>query len=395
MKLTHTACKNAQPMEKPYKMTDGGGMYLYVMPNGSKYWRLKYRYGGREKRLAMGVYPDISLQMARDKRLEARRLIDQGIDPGQEKRKRKRQLEIDTANTFKVIAEEWIAHNAATWSENHIGTVRRRLEMDIYPKIGSMPIKDINAPILLPVLQAIEKRGAYEIARRALQYCGQIFRYAIVTGRSERDISTDLKGALRPFKRGHYAALDVQELPEFVKVFHRNEARLFPQTMIAIHLLMLTFVRTSELIKATWDEFDLEEKMWIIPAERMKMKRPHMVPLSSQSIELLEKLKEMNPPNRVHIFPSRSHPRNHMSNNTILSALGRMGYRGVHTGHGFRALAMSTIKEKLKYRHEVVDRQLAHAPRNQIDKAYDRAKYLDERIVMMQEWADYLDEIAK
>lgn len=395
MKLTNTACKNAKPKEKPYKMTDGAGMFLHVMPNGSKYWRLRYRFAGRGKQLALGVYPEVSLQMAREKRLKARRLLDQDIDPSQEKKKRKRQLALDTANTFKVIAEEWVVHNASTWSANHTNTVRRRLETDIYPKIGSMPIKDVNAPILLPVLRAIEKRGAHEIARRALQYCGQIFRYAIVTGRGERDISADLKGALRPFKRGHYAAMDVSELPDFLKALDKNEARLFPQTMISIQLLMLTFVRTSELIKATWDEFDFEEKMWVIPAERMKMKRPHMVPLSNQAIELLQQLKELHPPNRVHIFPSRSNPRNHMSNNTILFALGRMGYRGTHTGHGFRALAMSAIKEKLKYRHEVVDRQLAHAPRSQIDKAYDRAKYLDERVIMMQDWADYLDEVLK
>lgn len=395
MKLTNTACKNAQPREKPYKLTDGGGMYLYVMPTGAKYWHFKYRFGGREKRLAFGVYPDVSLQRAREKRLEARRLIDLEIDPGQEKKKRRRQRELDEANTFKVIAEEWMQHNTSAWSDNHRATVRRRLEMDIYPKIGSMPIKEINAPILLPVIQAIEKRAAHEVARRALQYCGQIFRYAIVTGRGERDVSADLKGALKPFKRGHYAAMEIEDLPDFLKVFHRNEARLFPQTMIAIELLMLTFVRTSELIKATWSEFNLEDKIWLIPESRMKMKRPHMVPLSDQAIELLIQLKKLNPPNRVHIFPSRSNPRNHMSNNTILVALGRMGYHGVHTGHGFRALAMSTIKEKLKYRHEVVDRQLAHAPRNQIDKAYDRAKYLDERIVMMQKWADYLDAAAK
>ena len=395
MKLTNTTCKNAKPKKKAYKLTDGAGMFLYVMPNGSKYWRLKYRFGGKEKRLAMGVYPDITLQMARDKRLEARRLIDQGIDPGQDKRRKKRQRELDTNNTFKVVAEEWVEHNMSSWSENHGKTVRRRLEMDLYPRLGSMPIKDINAPILLPVLQAIEKRGAHEIARRALQYCGQIFRFAIITGRGERDVSADLKGALRPFKRGHYAAMDMKELPEFLQTLKRNEARLFPQTMIAVELLMLTFVRTSELINATWDEFDFEEKMWIIPEQRMKMKKPHMIPLSKQSIALLRQLKELNPPNRIHIFPSRHNPRNHMSNNTILSALGRMGYRGTHTGHGFRALAMSTIKEKLKYRHEAVDRQLAHAPKNQIDKAYDRAKYLDERIVMMQDWADYLDGISK
>lgn len=265
MKLTNIACKNAQPKDKPYKLADGAGMYLYVMSNGSKYWRLKYHYAGKEKRLALGVYPEITLQMARDKRSEARRLIDQGGDPGLEKKKQKLQRHVDANNTFRVIAEEWVEHNKATWSENHMGTVRRRLETDLYPKIGSMPIKDINAPLLLPVLRNIEKRGAHEMARRALQYCGQIFRFSIVTGRSDRDVSADLKGALKPFKRGHFAAMDIQDLPEFLQALERNEARLFPQTMIAIKLLMLTFVRTSELIKATWDEFNLEEKMWIIP----------------------------------------------------------------------------------------------------------------------------------
>ncbi|MFA5593247.1 MAG: integrase arm-type DNA-binding domain-containing protein [Micavibrio sp.] len=394
MKLTNIACKNAEPKEKPYKITDGGGVYLYVMPNGSKYWHFKYHYAGKEKRLALGVYPEISLQMAREKRLKARRLLDEGTDPGLEKKRMRYQRVLDANNTFKLIAEEWIEHNLGTWSKNHAGTVRHRLETDIYPKLGNMPMKDINAPMLLPVLRAIEKRGAHEIARRALQYLGQIFRFAIVTGRCEHDVTTALKGALKPFKRGHYAAMDMNELPEFLDILNSNKARLFPQTLIAVKLLMLTFVRTSELIKATWDEFDLENRMWVIPAERMKMGRPHMVPLCDQVIALLRELKDLNPPNRVHIFPSRSNPRNHMSNNTILTAIARMGYRGTHTGHGFRALAMSTIKEKLKYRHEVVDRQLAHAPANQIDKAYDRAKYLDERVVMMQEWANYLDSIS-
>jgi integrase len=393
MKLTNIACKNAEPKDRPYKVTDGGGVYLYVMPTGSKYWHYKYHYAGKEKRLALGVYPDVTLQMAREKRLKARRLLDEGIDPGMEKKRVRRQQELDAHNTFKVIAEEWIEHNLGTWSKNHAGTVRHRLKTDLYPKLGNMPMKDINAPMLLPVLRAIEKRGAHEIARRALQYLGQIFRFAVVTGRCERDITPDMKGALKPFKRGHYAAMEMNELPEFLEVLNGNKARLFPQTQIAVRLLMLTFVRTSELIKATWDEFDLNEKMWVIPAERMKMGRPHMVPLSDQAIELLRELKTLNPPNRIHIFPSRNTPRNHMSNNTILTALARMGYRGTHTGHGFRALAMSTIKEKLKYRHEVVDRQLAHAPKNQIDKAYDRAKYMDERIIMMQEWADYLDKL--
>ncbi|HPQ50232.1 MAG: integrase arm-type DNA-binding domain-containing protein [Micavibrio sp.] len=332
MKLTNTACLNAKPTEKPYKLADGGGMYLYVMPNGSKYWRLKYRFGGRERRLALGVYPEISLQMARDKRLKARRLVNEGVDPGQERKKNKFLRALNAQNTFKLIAEEWVEHNRSTWSNNHMATIRRRLDTDLYPQLGTMPIKDISAPMLLPVLRAIEKRGAHEIARRALQYLGQIFRFAIVTGRCERDVSADLRGALKPFKRGHYACMEINELPEFLDLLTENKSRLFPQTLIAVKLLMLTFVRTGELIKATWDEFDLDEKVWVIPAQRMKMRKPHLVPLSEQAISLLKELKDLNPPNREYIFPSRSNPRNHMSNNTILTALARMGYRGTHTG---------------------------------------------------------------
>ena len=391
-KLTNIACKNAKPKDKTHRIFDGQGLYLEVSPSGGKYWRFKYRYNGKEKRLALGAYPEISLQQARDKVIDARKLLADFKDPSIEKKKRRAGALENANNTFEKIAQEWHEHNSSVWSENHAGTIMRRMEVDIFPKIGTLPIRDINAPILLECIREIEKRSAHEVARRALQYCGGVFRFAIVTGRGERDISADLKGALKPFKRGHYAAMDIKQIPEFLSRLDRNEGRLFPQTQMAIQLLMLTFVRTSELIKARWSEINFEEKVWVIPGARMKMRQDHMVPLSKQVLEIFAELKRLNG-HRDYIFPSQRSPRNHMSNNAILVALDRMGYRGTHTGHGFRALAMSAIKEKLGYRHEVVDRQLAHAHKNTVDKAYDRAKFLDERKVMMQEWADYLDSI--
>ena len=239
----------------------------------------------------------------------------------------------------------------------------------------------------MQVLRKIEDRVAHESTRRALQYCGQVFRYAIVTERAERDITADLRGALRPFKRGHYAAFEADDLPEFLEALERNDARLFPQTRAATRLLLLTFVRTSELIEAAWAEFKLDECEWIIPAERMKMRRPHIVPLSRQAVAILRELKALTGYG-AWVFPNQIHSQKHMSNATVLGALKRLGYKGRMTGHGFRALAMSAIKERLGYRHEVVDRQLAHAPGSKVDAAYDRAKFLDERRRMMQDWAD-------
>jgi integrase len=270
----------------------------------------------------------------------------------------------------------------------------RRLEQDLFPVIGRKPIRDITSQMMLDVIRRIEERSAFEMARRAMQMSGHIFRYAVLTNRAEKDPTQALKGALKPYKKGNYAAMEIKEFPEFLAKLNRNEARLFPTTRIMFDLMMLTFVRTSELIKAEWSEFDLDAREWRIPAERMKMRKEHIVPLSKQAIAHLKELKRINGDTK-YVFPSQRDPRKHISNNAILVALDRMGYRGIHTGHGFRALAMSTIKEKLGYRHEVVDRQLAHAPGNQVDKAYDRAKFLDERTEMMQKWADYIDKQTK
>lgn len=395
MKLTDTACKNAKPQEKTYKKADGGGLYLQITPKGAKYWRLKYYFLGKEKLLALGVYPIVSLQEAREERDAAKKLLNAGHDPSLVKKDKKRQTLERYKNTFKAVALEWHERQKNIWSTNHAQNVNRRFEVDIFPYIGNRPIADIDPPELLDVLRRIEKRGSLDVAARVKQICGQVFRYGIATGRCQRDPSSDLKGALTPNRTEHFACLDIKEMPEFLDRLDKNEARLFLRTRRAIRLLMLTFVRTSELINATWDEFDLDNATWEIPGWRMKMRNPHIVPLSRQAVALLrEQKEETGHLNIPWVFPSQTKPKNSMSNNTILFAIGRIGYKKRMTGHGFRALAMSNIKEKLGYRHEVVDRQLAHAHRNKIDRAYDRAQFLDERTKMMQEWADYIDGLT-
>lgn len=393
MKLTNTTCKNAKPLEKQYKLFDGGGLYLLVKPGGAKHWRLKYRIHGSEKLLAIGPYPFTSLAEARSERDAAKKLIAEGIDPVMQKRKEKHNASHNAENTFKAIALEWYENRLSRWTPRYAEEVLKRLEQDIFPEIGAYPIKEIEPPILLAVIRKIESRGAHELAKRQLQKCGEIFRYAIASGKAVRDPSRDIGDALKPVTKGHFAALDVKELPNFIRAIEANDARLYQNTRNALKLIMLTFVRTSELIGARWDEIDFEGKQWLIPAERMKMKKEHIVPLSSQAIRILRDQQEIAGQWPL-VFPSTVRPKQAISNNTILGAIKRLGYQGRMTGHGFRALAMSTIKQELGYRHEVVDRQLAHIPKNKIDKAYDRADFLKERVVMMQEWADYLDAIA-
>ena len=393
MKLTDIICKNAKPKEKAYKLTDGGGMYLEVMPHGSRLWRLKYRFMGKENRIALGAYPETALKEAREKREAARKLLDSGVDLSQAKKEEKRQHRLSAGNTFEIIAREWHEHSKARWTVDHGKDILHRMEMNILPEIGHRPIRDITPPEILSTIRKVESRGAFEIARRTMQNCGQVFRYAVATGRAEGDPTRDLKGALKPFKKGHFAALDAKDLPEFLQTLEKNDARLYQHTRHAIRLLMLTFVRTSELINATWDEICLDNALWEIPAERMKMRKPHTIPLSRQAVEILKAQKELTGKWQW-VFPNQVRPIKSMSNNTILMALKRMGYNKRMTGHGFRALAMTTIKEKLGWRHEVVDRQLAHAHRNSVDAAYDRAQFLPERKKMMQQWADYLDAVA-
>lgn len=394
MPLTAINCKSAAPSSKPYKLSDEKGLYLEITPNGSKYWRMKYRFLGKEKKLAFGVFPEVSLAEAREKRDNARKLLAQGTDPSAHKQELRHLAEVNAQNTFELLAREWHSKNIAKWTDKHGQDILVRLEKDIFTEIGHIPTRDLTAPRLLAAIQKMEKRGAHELARRARGTCEQILAYGIGTGRADRNVAQDLRGTLEAFKRGNYAAIDSDELPEFISKLEKNEARLYPQTIRATKLLMLTFVRTSELINATWDEFDFTKKTWNIPAERMKMRRPHLVPLSAQVIELLKQQKEeTNAVNTPYVFPNQTEPRRPMSNATILGGIKRLGYKGKMTGHGFRALAMSTIKEKLGYRHEVIDLQLAHAKKNKIDAAYDRAKFIEDRTKMMQEWANYIENL--
>ena len=396
MKLTDKTCRHAKPKTRPYKLVDGKGLYLYVQPNGAQYWRLKYYFLGKEKLLALGVYPVVTLAEAREKRDQAKKLLAKGHDPAFVKKDEKKQAIRNSKNTFEALAREWHENQKGKWTPHHALNVMRRLEMDVFPFIGSRPISEIDPPELLEsVLRKIEKRGSLDIAGRVKQICGQVFRYGIITGRCARDPSTDLKGALKTGKTKHFPSLDIKEMPDFLSALERNDARLYARTRRAIRLLMLCFTRTTELIHSKWSEFDLENGVWEIPSERMKMGNPHIVPLSRQAITILkEQWEETGHLKTDWVLPSQIKPKNPMSNNTILFSIGRMGYKGRMTGHGFRALAMSTIKERLGYRHEVVDRQLAHAQRSKVDRAYDRAQFLEERTVMMQQWADFLDTIA-
>ena len=394
MKLTDQACKSAKPEEKTYKMADGGGLYLEVTPKGSKLWRLKYRFLQKQKKLSIGIYPIITLAEARNQRDEAKRLLANNLDPAAVKQEIKQEMYSEAANTFEMIAREWFNMKKVEWSGTNTVQTLNRLEKDVFPIIGKYPIKIITHKMLLDLAHSVKERGANELAKRIIQMSVHIFRYAIVTGRADKNIAEDLKGMVKSEPKNHFAAIEAKELPEFISDLRNHKARLNRQTYLAVNFMMLTFVRTGEMIKAEWSEFDFENKVWLIPAKRMKMNKDHIVPLSRQAIEILEKLREIHH-HPKYVFPSRINRDNHMSNNTVLMAIKRMGYAGRMTGHGFRALAMSTIMEKLGYRHEVPDAQLAHAKKGDVARAYDRAKFIEERTVMMQKWADYLDQIAQ
>ncbi len=389
--LTDPACRNAKPTDKPYKLTDEKGLFLLVHPNGSKYWRLKYRIAGKEKLLSIGVYPEMPLAGARSKRDEARKHMSDGIDPSEATQEAKRIATVAAANSFESIAREWLEHMKHKWSAGHHTYTTRRFEAYVFPEIGNAPISQITAPALLAVARKIERKGTIETAHKVMNTCGQVFRYAVASGRCERDPVSDLKGAIKPRPAPkHMNALNEKDLPDLLRKMDAyasdNGGEL--QTQYALQLLALTFVRTGELREATWTEFDLEKAEWRIPAERMKMKAPHVVPLSRQSIEVLEKLKALNGGYEL-VFPG-VRPAIPMSKNTVLFALYRMGYRGRMTGHGFRAVA-STILNEMGFDADVIERQLAHAERNKVRAAYHRAEYLPERRKMMQQWADYLD----
>ena len=390
MPLTDTKARTAKPKEKAYRLADSGGLYLEVMSNGSKYWRWKYRFDGKEKRLALGVYPQVTLAVARSKRIDQQKILkEQGSDPLQQRREAKLTARIRAGHTFEAIAREWWNHWKGVRSRRHADYVLRRLEIDIFPSLGGKPIEDISAPRIIAVIRTIEKRGALDIAKRALQTCGQIFRYAVAHGICERNPVADIKpqDALKPRKKENYARLSAAEFPELLRKIETYDGAM--TTRVALRLMALTFVRTSELIGARWKEFDLDAAEWRIPGERMKMKTPHIVPLSRQAVETLRELSQLTSSNEL-LFPGERDHQKPMSNNTILYALYRMGYHSRMTGHGFRGLA-STILHENGYRHDYIELQLAHQERDETSAAYNHALYLKERRKMMQAWADMLD----
>jgi len=400
--LTDIQPRTAKPKEKPYKLGDGGGLFLLVNPDGSKYWRMSYRYDNKERLLAFGKYPDVSLKDARNKRIAAREKIDNGIDPAQAKRLEKTQKAISAANTFEAVAREWHANKLESWQPRTATNVLHRLEKDVFPLIGRYPIADIKAPVVLDMLRQIEKRGALDMAKRQSQVCGQIFRFAIAEGKAENDPVSNLRGALKPRERGHHAAITPDELPDLIRAFEKIEGRMFVPTKVMFRLMMMVFVRTSELTETPWSEIDLENESWVIDWHRMKMgkkkigarKVNHHVFLPSQGWALLRELHAITGGNK-YLFPNQRDHEKPATNFGILAALKRMGYAGKMTGHGFRSLAMGVIKERLGYRHEVVDRQLSHASGDAYGEAYDRALFLEERKIMMQEYGDYLETAAK
>lgn len=393
MPLTNPEVINAQILEKPYKLTDSSGLFLLVHSNGSKYWRMKYRFAGKEKLLALGVYPKMTLAKAREARNKAKDLLKDGSDPAEQmtgKAKKKKNI-ARAENAFESVALEWYKKQTHVWVEKHAADILRRLELNIFPDLGSRPIAEIEAPDLLATIRKIESRGAYDLAHRVLAVCGQVFRYGIATGRCKRDPSTDLRGALAPHKKVHQSAVKLEELPTLLRAIESYHNTGDMQTQLALQLLAQTFVRTNELIGAEWPEFDMDAALWVIPAGRMKMKTEHIVPLSIQSVAILEELKQIGGGSRF-VFPGRNRDKP-ISNNTLLFALYRLGYKGKMTGHGFRAVASTALNE-MGFRPDVIERQLAHCERNEVRGAYNRAEYIKERKAMMESWADYLDSIA-
>ncbi len=392
MPLTNVQVKNAKPKDKSYKMADERGLYLLVNPNGSKLWKMKYRYVGREKKLSFGSYPDVSLAQAREMRDDARSKLAKDIDPGVLKNSLKRSKQIAAENSFEIIAREWHAKFTPKWTKEHGERILIRLEQNIFPWVGKRPIIEITAPELFSALRRVEARGAIETAHRISQVCGQVFRYAIVTGRAERDPSADLRGALAPVKQKHHASItDPLKVGKLLQAINAYEG--FFVTKCALQLAPLFFVRPGELRHAEWSEFDLEKAEWRIPAEKMKMREQHIVPLSTQAITLLQELKAFTGHSK-YVFPSVRSSKRPMSENTVLGALRRLGYTTDEmTGHGFRSMA-STLLNEQGWNRDAIERQLAHAERNNIRAAYNYAEYLPERRKMMQHWANYLDALA-
>jgi len=388
MPLTDAKARNAKPKNKQYKLFDHHGLFLIVSPAGGKWWRFKYRFGGKEKLLSLGTYPEVSLSQARERRDAARKQVADDIDPSQA-RKALKAAKIQDENTLEVVAREWHAKFTPTWTPGHAASILRRLALNVFPWVGTRPIIDINAPELLMVLRRIESRGALETARRIKIICGQVFRYAVATGRAERDPAADLRGALPPVQPKHMAAMtDPDKVTGLLRAIDGYQGSFV--TKCALRLAPLLFVRPGELRHAEWAEIDLDAAEWNIPAEKMKTRQPHLVPLAEQAVAVLQELHPLTGTGR-YVFPSARTPLRPMSNNAVLAALRRMGFqKDEMSGHGFRAMARTILDEVLQVRPDFIEHQLAHAVRDPNGRAYNRTAFLEERRKMMQDWADYL-----
>ncbi|HEJ7105106.1 tyrosine-type recombinase/integrase [Serratia marcescens] len=390
MPLTDIKVKTAKPMDKAYKLTDGGGMYLLVKPNGSKYWRLKYRFVGKEKMLSIGVYPDVSLADARQKRDEARKILAAGGDPGEVKKADKLAQKLSTENTFEAIAREWHKQKADRWSLRYRDEIIDTFEKDIFPYLGRRPIAEIKPMELLETLRRLEKRGALEKMRKVRQRCGEVFRYAIVTGRAEYNPAPDLATALATPKKTHFPFLTAEELPYFIKDLAGYTGSVITKT--ATQIIMQTGVRTQELRFARWQDIDFEKRLWEIPPEVMKMKRPHIVPLSEQVMELFQSLKPITGMYTL-VFVGRNDRTKPISKESVNQVIELLGYKGRLTGHGFRH-TMSTILHEQGFNSAWIETQLAHVDKNAIRGTYNHAHYLEGRREMMQWYGDYIDGLA-
>ncbi|MBJ9352468.1 tyrosine-type recombinase/integrase [Citrobacter koseri] len=391
MKLTARQISTAKPTEKPYKLSDGGGLYLLVNPNGSRYWRMKYRYAGKEKLLSIGVYPDVTLAEARDKRTEAKRMLAAGDDPSEVKQAAREAKSLAVNNCFELLALEWHEHKKPNWSSGYADDILEYLKKDIFPYIGKKAVTDIKPMTMLSVLKKMEERGVLDKLKKTRQACRQIFTYAIITGRAEFNPVADLAGALKTPKQQHFPHLMPAQIGPFIQAVNAYTGSKV--TRAATLLLMYTSVRTIELRASEWAEFDLDNDLWQIPKERMKMRRPHLVPLSRQVKSHLLELKEITGWGK-YVFPGRNDARKPMSEASINQVIKRIGFAGRVTGHGFRH-TMSTVLHEKGFNSAWIEAQLAHADRNTIRGTYNHAQYLDGRREMLQWYADYLDELAK
>lgn len=389
MPLTDLEIRRSKPREKSYTLNDGSGLSLLIEPNGSKGWRFRYRFDSKPKMLSLGTYPTISLMEARQKRDEVKKLVVMGINPSDVRKKEKQDSQAENSNTFEAIAREWYGRRVDRWSISYAEEMIKTFETDVFPYIGNRPITEIKPMELMGVLSILDERGATEKLRKIRQRCGEVWRYAIITGRAEYNPAPDLVSAFAPHKKQHYAFLKADELPEFFRILNTYSGSILVK--IAMYLQILTGLRPGELRQAEWSEIDFDKKIWEVPAERMKKRRPHCVPLSKQAVCLLEQIKPITGHYRF-IFPGRiqhSKPMSEMAMNVLIR---RIGYAGRVTGHGFRH-TMSTILHEQGFNSAWIELQLAHVDKNSIRGTYNHAQYLDGRREMLQWYADMIDRL--